>query len=525
MKLFGVEIRRAKDLVADQVAITPRDTSDGALPVQVGGTTGVFVDLDGTIRTEAELITRYRELSLQPEVDAAVDEVVNEALEFDDIDEVVKIDLDKVKQIPQNLKEVIENEFDDALLLLEFATKGYNIFRRWYVDGRIYYQAVIDPSNTAFGIQELRYIDPRKMRKIREVVKKKVGDGPQNAVTVTRTVNEYFMYNERGFMSSNRNTTAVDPASGIKIAKDSIVYVPSGLTDTSGVSIIGYLHKAIKPLNMLRALEDATIIYVLTRAPERRVFNVEVGNLPRMKAEQYLRDQMVKMKNRLVYDATSGQIRDDRKFINLTEDFWFPKRDGKGTTVEQLPGGQSLLNMDNVLYFQKALYRSLNVPTTRLDSESTYTLGRATEITRDEVKFGKFIGRLQTQFNHLFLDILEKNLVLKNIMRIEDWEAIKPYVRFKYAKNNYFDELKDLEILNTRLQTLQLIDPYVGVYWDREWVKKNVLNQDEEDIEEMDARMDAEMDNEIKLKQFQMVRDNGGVPPESMMPQDDQKPK
>jgi hypothetical protein len=491
MELFGFEFKRK--ILQDQIAsFAPKEQDDGAVVVAAGGSFGTYVDLDGTVRTEAELVTKYREMSLQPECDAAVDEVVNESISVEE-KEIVNINLENVK-LSENIKKVIREEFDNVLNILDFQKHAYEIYRRWYIDGRLYYHVMIDKANPTAGIKEVRYVDPRKIRKIREVAKQRARAGDFNDLAIQKTQNEYYVFNDKGFNYGNKT---VGPATGgLKIAKDSIIHVTSGLTDTQGTMVLSYMHKAIKALNQLRTLEDALVIYRLARAPERRVWYIDVGNLPKMKAEQYLRDIMVKHKNRLIYDGATGEVRDDRKFMTMLEDYWLPRREGgRGTEVTTLPGGQTLGQMDDVLYFQKKLYGTLNVPVNRLNSDALFSIGRATEVTRDELKFARFISRLRNKFAILFTRMLEKQLVLKQILSIEDWDNIQQDIKYDFTKDNYFNELKDAEIMGGRIQLLRDSKEYLGVYYSHNWARKNILQQSEEDIEEMDQEIIAEADS------------------------------
>jgi hypothetical protein len=495
-KLFGFEIKRLADLKDDAPAsFVPPTDDEGATVVAEGGMFGTYVDLEGTARTEAELVTKYREMALQPEVEEAIGDIVNESIVGAD-DEIVSLDLDRIDEMSDNLKERIREEFKEILSLLEFSQRGYDIFRRWYVDGRLYFHAIIDEKNVRAGIKELRYIDPRKIKKIKEVKKKRVGKDSQ--VSVTTVKNEYYIFNEKGFLAkgsySGSSGTSAPGQRGLKIAKDSILHCVSGLMDQNNQLVLSYLHKAIKPLNQLRTLEDASVIYRISRAPERRIFYIDVGNLPKMKAEQYLRDMMVKHKNRLVYDANSGEVRDDRKHMTMLEDFWLPRREGgRGTEITTLPGGQNLGEMDDVEYFQRKLYKSLNVPVSRLDPETGFSLGRASEISRDELKFSKFIDRIRAKFaTQLFNYALEKQLVLKNIMSIEEFDEIKNLINYDFQKDNHFTEMKDAEIYRERIQTLRDMDEYVGRYYSQEWVRKNVLYQSDEDVEDINKQIEAE---------------------------------
>ena len=491
MRLFGFEFKRKEQ---DEVApsFVPREADDGALVVAAGGAYGTYVDLDGTVRTEAELVTRYREMSLQPEIDMAVDEIVNESINIDE-ETIVDVNLDAL-ETTERLKKAIRDEFENVLSILNFNKVAYETYRRWYIDGRLYYHVIIDDKDVKAGIKEVRYIDPRKIRKVREITKRKVPGSTDGLETIIpKTQNEYYIYNDKGFNYGNK---VVGPSTtGLKIAKDSIVYTTSGLTDTQGTMVLSYLHKAIKALNQLRTLEDALVIYRLSRAPERRIWYIDVGNLPKMKAEQYVRDIMIKHKNRLVYDSASGEVRDDRKFMTMLEDYWLPRREGgRGTEVTTLPGGQTLGEMDDVLYFQKKLYQTLNVPINRLNSDALFSLGRATEVTRDELKFYRFIVRLRARFANLFLQLLEKQLVLKGIMSIEEWQGIAAKIKFDFAKDNYFTELKDAEIIQNRAQLMMTLEQggLLGKYYSHHWARRNILQQSDDDIEEQDEQIAEE---------------------------------
>jgi hypothetical protein len=490
MKLFGFEFKR-QETTDVTPSFAPREADDGAVVVAAGGAYGTYIDLDGTVRTEAELVTKYREMSLQPEIDSAVDEIVNESIDISE-ENIVDINLDNL-EIPDKIKKAIREEFKVVLNILNFQSKAYEIYRRWYIDGRIYYHVVIDEKDVKSGIKEVRYVDPRKIRKIREVSKRKVPGGDGGEAVIPRVQNEYFIFNDKGFNYGNK---MVGPTTtGMKIAKDSIVYINSGLTDTQGTMVLSYLHKAIKALNQLRTLEDALVIYRLARAPERRIWYIDVGNLPKMKAEQYVRDIMVKHKNRLIYNGDTGEVRDDRKFMTMLEDYWLPRREGgRGTEVTTLPGGQTLGEMDDVLYFQKRLYNTLNVPVNRLNSDALFSLGRATEVTRDELKFAKFIIRLRNRFSMLFTSLLEKQLVLKGIMSIEDWQNIASDVKYDFAKDNYFTELKDAEIIQNRAQLMMTLEQgqMLGKYYSHAWARRNILHQSDDDIEEQDQEIKEE---------------------------------
>ena len=416
---------------------------------------------------------------MQPELETAIDEIVNEAIVNDDKSKGVEIDTDDLKQ-PESIKKKIRDEFDFVLKLLDFSNMGHDLFRRWYIDGRLFYHVIIDEKRPNLGIQELRYIDPRRIRKIREIQKTK---DPKTGMDIIKKQNEYYLYNERGVIGAHSNM-------GTKIAVDSIINVNSGLMDSKRAMVLSYLHKAIKPLNQLRMVEDATVIYRLSRAPERRVFYVDVGNMPTIKAEQYLKDIMVKYRNKLVYDSNTGEIKDDRKHLSMLEDFWLARREGsRGTEITTLPGAMNLGELEDVKYFEKKLYKSLSVPISRLEQQQGFTLGRSTEISRDELKFSKFVNRLRNKYATLFDDILRVQLILKRICTEEEWKEFREDIWYDFKKDNNFDELKEAELLTNRLTLLQIVDPYVGRYYSKEWVRKNVLMQTDDDIKEIDEQI------------------------------------
>jgi len=496
INLFGFEIKRPSDdpkLQAKMPSFVPESNDDGAVVVASGGAYATYVDLEGTVKSEADLVNKYREMSMHPEVDSAIDDIVNESIVNEENEEVIKLDLDNTG-LTSSTKKLIQEEFKYILQLLNFDFQCYDLYRRWYIDGRLYFHAVIDTDAPEDGIQELRYIDPRRIRKIKEVKKKK--DNLTGA-TITQDKGEYYIYSEKNF---NDKITAASssPTNGLRIAKDSIVHVTSGLTDVSGSLVLSYLHKAIKPLNQLRTLEDAAVIYRVSRAPERRIFYIDVGNLPKMKAEQYLRDIMIKHKNKLVYDSSTGELRDDRKFLTMLEDYWFPRREGsRGTEIQTLPPGQHLGEMGDIEYFLEKLLQALNVPASRQKQDTAFALGRSTEVSRDEVKFHKFVRRLQTRFAQVFIKTLEKQLILKGITTSEDWKELSQKIKFTFNKDNYFSELKDNEILNDRITALQNIDPYVGKYVSHSWVRKKILRQNDEEIETMNEEIMEDMNNPI----------------------------
>ena len=486
MQLFGFEIKKRNEEPAP-VSFAPKPNEDGAMVVQAGGIYGTYVDMDGSIRTETELVTRYRELSNHPELELAIDDIINEAMVGDSQDSPVEINLDDLEQ-PDRIKDLITEEFKNILNLLEFNDYSYDIFKKWYVDGRLYYHLIVDPLDLRAGIKELRYIDPRNIRKVREQKKKRT----ENGVPVVQDGAEYYVYNNKGFIKAPGSTAT--NSQGIKIAKDSIVNITSGLVNPGGDTVLSYLHKAIKPMNQLRSMEDSLVIYRISRAPERRIFYIDVGNLPKMKAEQHLRDMMTRFKNKIVYNADTGEIRDDRKFMTMLEDFWLPRREGgKGTEITTLPGGQNLGQIDDIVYFQRKLYKALNVPIGRLEPETVYNLGRSTEITRDEIKFAKFIDRLRMKFSQLFTKLLQRQLILKGVVTLEEWPDFARSIRYDYAIDNYFAELKETEILRDRAQMVRDLDDYVGKYYSNEWIRKNVLRQTEEEIKEIDKQIADEI--------------------------------
>lgn len=484
MDFFGFSIQRKKP-DADLTSFTPKETDDGALVVTSGGTFGTYVDMEGAAKTEAELIVRYRELALQPEMELALDQITNEAIVKEGNEEIVLLNLDDVKDISDNLKTQITDEFANITKMLNFNNFGYELFRRWFIDGRLYFHTLIDEDDPQRGIQEIRYIDPRKIRKIRLVQRERKGQ-----VYINRNVAEFFVFSDKGFKSSSPTGT---DNNGLKIAPDSIIHVTSGLMDKENTLVLSYLHKSIRPMNQLRMLEDATIIYALSRAPERRVFKVEVGGMPKLKADEFMRDMMARHKNRLVYDAATGMVRDDRKYMTMTEDFWVPMREGVGTEISQLPAGQNLGKMENVEYFKQKLYEALNIPLSRIHpDQAAFDIGKPAEISRDEVNFGKFIDRLRLRFSGLFLQLIEKQVILKKIFNQSDWDEIKDKIHFDYARDSFFAEEKDAAILRERMMTVQAMMPLIGVVYSWDYVKKNVLMMTDNDIEENKAEIEKE---------------------------------
>jgi hypothetical protein len=486
--LFGFTIAREKanDDQAVQQSFTPPNNDDGALTITSAAYYGTYVDLDGTAKNEVELISRYREMAMQPEIESAIDDIVNEAICKDDDGKSIQIVLDDLKQ-PDKIKKAIKEEFGNVLRMLNYKNMAQDVFRRYYVDGRMYYHIIVDRENPVQGIKELRYIDPRKLRKVREVKKKK---DERTGVEMMNVVNEYYIYNDKVVTGSSTNYGPV----GVRITTDSIISVVSGLMDSRRAVVLSYIHKAIKPLNQLRMIEDATVIYRISRAPERRIFYIDVGNLPKLKAEQYLRDIMVKYKNKLVYDANTGEVRDDRKYMSMMEDFWLPRREGgKGTEITTLPGGQNLGELEDVKYFQKKLYNALNVPLSRLNPESTgFSLGRTSEITRDELKFTKFVDRLRSKFSDLFNQALRVQCVLKGICTDDEWKEFSEHIHYDFIKDNNFAELKEAELMKERLSLLSQVDPYTGRYYSQAWIQRNVLRMNDDDIKVMQTEIDEE---------------------------------
>ena len=478
-ELFGFKFERIKD-TKGQEKFTAPPVDDGTVEIAGGGFFGQVLDTDSREKAEVDLIRRYREISQQPECDSAIDDIVNEAIVSNEKDQAVSIELDRLNYT-KPIKEKIRKEFDNILSLLDFDVKGHDIFRRWYIDGRIFYHKVIDKDNPKKGIVEVRYIDPRKIRKVRETKKTQKG-----SFEMIQKVDDYFLYNEKGL-----NSGAL--AEGIKIAGDSITYVPSGLIDMNRGHVLGHLHKAIKPVNQLRMIEDSLVIYRISRAPERRIFYIDVGNLPKARAEQYLKEVQTNYRNKLVYNADTGEIKDDRKHMNMLEDFWLPRREGgRGTEITTLPGGQNLGEIEDILYFQKKLYRALNVPVSRMEADNGFSLGRASEITRDEVKFSRFVDRLRVKFSLLFIDMLKTQLLLKNVVTEDEYDELKEYASFDFQKDSHFVELKDSELLRERINTLNDMDAFVGKYYSQRWVRKNVLRQSEEEINMIDKQIEDE---------------------------------
>jgi hypothetical protein len=514
IKIFGFTIGQ-KDIVQEQppdqktFALPTAALDDGAVTITQNAYYGTYVDLEGAVRNELELITRYREMANHPELEQAIDDIVNESITHDESGEVVSINMDKLKQ-PESIKKKIAEEFENILTMFNFNNLADDLFKRWYIDGRIYYQVIVDESKPKEGIKELRYIDPRKIRKVREIQKDK---DPRTGAVIIKSIAEYYVYNDRG---TTTQTYTAQVNAGIRIAPDSVINVNSGLMDAKNTFVISYLHKAIKPLNQLRMIEDAVVIYRLSRAPERRVFYIDVGNLPKGKAEQYLRDIMIKYRNKMVYDANTGELRDDRKHMSMLEDFWLPRREGgKGTEITTLPAGQNLGQIEDVDYFRKKLLQSLNVPYSRMDQTQSgggfAAMGRSTEITRDELKFAKFIVRLRNKFSQLFDNALKIQLVLKGVCTKDEWEEFKEDIYYDFKKDNNFTELRESELMRERIQTLTMMEPFVGKYYSLTWVKKNILRQSDEEIKEMSKEMEKDGSVE-QYEQMQQAQQGGMIP-------------
>jgi hypothetical protein len=503
MALFGFSIDDGYKKPKKQVSPVPPNNEDGVDYYISSGFYGQYVDIEGVYKTEYDLIKRYREMALHPEADKAIEDVVNEAIVSDLNDSPVEIELSNLN-VDENIKGIIRDEFQYIKELMDFDKKAHEIFRNWYVDGRVYYHKVIDLDNPQNGLQEIRYIDSLKIKFVRELKKKdnrNVVD-IQNVNTLARDIGvekldfpdieEYFVYTPK---SQGYSTGASGYGKGVKLAKDSVTYITSGLVDRNKMTVLSYLHKAIKSLNQLRMIEDSLVIYRLSRAPERRIFYIDVGNLPKIKAEQYLRDVMSRYRNKLVYDASTGEVRDDKKFTSMMEDFWLPRREGgRGTEITTLPGGQNLGELADIEYFQKKLYRSLGIPESRIAADGGFNLGRSSEILRDEIMFSRFVGRLRKRFSNVFHDLLKTQLILKNIITPQDWEYMSDHIQYDYIYDNHFAELKETELMNERLTLLQQIEPYVGKYYSNEYVRRKILRQTEDEMIDIDLQIAGELE-------------------------------
>jgi len=478
-ELFGFSFKKQQEKSRAPSPIQP-SSDDGATSYIAGGYYGQYLDLDGNFKTEYDMVKKYREMAMHPEVDSAIEDIIHEAIVADQNDSPVQVNLDNL-EVSDSVKKIIRDEFDYIKNLFGFDSKAHEMFRRWYIDGRLYYHKVIDLDNPAEGIKELRYVDPHKIKKVRQITKPKTAD--EFMKYDFGKGEEYFLYNPKGLNNTSAN-------SGIRIAKDAITYVTSGLMDTNRNIVLSYLHKGIKVLNQLRMIEDSLVIYRISRAPERRIFYIDVGNLPKQKAETYLREVMGRYRNKLVYDANTGEIRDDRKYMSMLEDFWLPRREGgRGTEITTLPGGQNLGELTDVQYFQTKLYKALNVPAGRLESGTSFDLGRSAEITRDELKFTKFVGKLRKKFSDMFHDTLKTQLILKSVITPEDWDDMKEHIQYDYLYDNHFTELKNLEMMTEKLNVIAAMDPYVGKYFSTQYIRSEILGQTETQIEELDAQM------------------------------------
>ena len=507
MQIFGFEIKRKQDETLPSV-VPPSAQETGATVVNTGvnagGYYGMVMDLEGVIKNENDLIRRYREVAQYSDCDGAIEDIVNEAIVADEMRRSVEIVLDEVS-VSDSIKKKIKEEFDNICSVLKFDERAHEIFRSWYIDGRLYYQILIDETRIKDGIVELRYIDPRKIRRIKNIKKERTPQG----VEVVKEIEEYYLYNDKGITEQTTH--------GVKLALDSVVYVPSGFNDANTGMAMSYLHKAIKPVNQLKMIEDSLVIYRISRAPERRIFYIDVGNLPKLKAEQYVSDIMNKFRNKIVYDATTGETRDDRRHLSMMEDFWMPRREGgKGTEITTLPGGQNLGEIQDIEYFQNKLYHALNVPVSRLQASQGFSIGRSQEITRDEIKFNKFIIRLRKKFSMLFSNSLRVQLIAKGIIRPDEWEDLRADIKYDFIEDNHYAELRDTEIMQSRIGLLQLIDPYVGKYYSLDWAKQNILRMDKDEIkditkqiksEQQEMVQNAEMQGQLQLAQQQPMMD------------------
>jgi hypothetical protein len=526
-KLFGFSIEDDDKLPKSALSPVPINNEDGVDHYLTSGFFGSYVDIEGVYRNEFELIKRYREMALHPEVDSAIEDIVNEAIVSDTNDTPVQVELSNLNA-SDGIKKKIREEFKHILNLLDFDKKCHEIYRNWYIDGRIFYHKVIDLKRPEDGIQELRYIDSMKMRYVRQEKQKKQSNARTSQIVMSSgseqnpmdftfpEIEEYFLYTPKSSYpvgNTNPGQQGGAKGGGIKIARDAVAYCTSGLVDRNKGTTLSYLNKAIKSLNQLRMIEDSLVIYRLSRAPERRIFYIDVGNLPKMKAEQYLRDVMMRYRNKLVYDSNTGEIRDDKKFMAMLEDYWLPRREGgRGTEISTLPGGQNLGEITDINYFQKKLYRSLNVPPSRMDGEGGFNLGRSSEILRDELKFTKFVGRLRKRFANLFNDLLRTQLILKNIITPEDWEMMSEHIQYDFLYDNHFSELKDAELMTERLNLAATAEPYIGKYFSQEYVRTQILKQTDGEIKEEDEKIKKEISKGIIQDPNAMVDPETGLP-------------
>ena len=514
-ELFGFSFKKQQEKSRAPSPIQP-SSDDGATSYIAGGYYGQYLDLDGNFKTEYDMVKKYRTMAMHPEVDSAIEDIIHEAIVADQNDSPVQINLDNL-EVSDAVKNIIRDEFDYIKNLFGFDSKAHEMFRRWYIDGRLYYHKVIDLDNPADGIKELRYVDPHKIKKVRQITKPKTAD--EFMKYDFGKGEEYFLYNPKGLNNTSAN-------SGIRIAKDAITYCTSGIMDTNRNIVLSYLHKGIKVLNQLRMIEDSLVIYRISRAPERRIFYIDVGNLPKQKAETYLREVMGRYRNKLVYDAQTGEVRDDRKYMSMLEDFWLPRREGgRGTEITTLPGGQNLGELTDVQYFQTKLYKALNVPAGRLESGTSFDLGRSAEITRDELKFTKFVGKLRKKFSDIFHDTLKTQLILKSVIVPEDWDDMKEHIQYDYLYDNHFTELKNLEMMTEKLNVIAAMDPYVGKYFSTQYIRSEILGQTEIQMEEMDVQMADDIENgraidpasQVQLDQDTIDADIENIPKDQEM--------
>lgn len=495
---FGTKKKKASDTITDNPSFVPPESDDGSAIINAGGYFGTYLDVEGNIKNESELIRRYREIAMYADVDNAIDDIVNESIVKDKDGVIVKLNLEDLKEVlSDNIRSMIAAEFDNILKLLNFSLRAHEIYRRWYVDGRLYYHKIVDSAKPQEGIVEVRYIDPRKIKKIREV--KKTRD-PKLNIEIVTDVKEYYIFNEKGLLATAPGQPSTLTAQGLKIAPEAVTFVSSGYVDIDKNIVLSYLHKAIKPVNQLRMVEDSLVIYRLARAPERRVFYIDIGNLPKIKAEQYMKDIMNKYRNKMVYDAQTGEIRDDKKYLSMLEDFWLPRREGgRGTEIDTLKGGDNLSQIDDIQYFQKKLYQALNVPLSRLLPDQPFNFARGQEISRDEIKFSKFIDRLRNRFGELFMDLLKTQLVTKRIISEDDWKEIKDKIRYDFVQDIFYSEITDLEVERQRIELVNEMQPFVGLYYSREWVRRHILRQNEEEMAIMDKQMADEQQNTVNV--------------------------
>ena len=488
MEIFGYKVEKSKAAPTEKSFVPPTDDG-GSDVIKAGGYFGTYLDLEGTANTEAELIKKYRDIAFMADVDSAIDDIVNDSISNLDDERPVEINLDNVK-LSDPIKKKIQQEFETILDLLEFNLRAQDYYRRWYIDGRIYFHKVIDTAKPKNGITDIRFIDPRKIKKVREIFKEK---DEKSGVEFIKKIEEYFVYNERGIVLDKAHTASPGSAATMKVTRDAICYVPSGLSDQDKNIALSYLHKAIRPANQLRMMENAAVIYRISRAPERRVFYVDVGNLPKLKAEQYLKGIMDQYRNKLVYDGNTGEIRDDKKFMSMLEDFWLPRREGgRGTQIETLPGGQSLGEIGDIDYFQKKLFQALNVPISRMQQQSGLNFGRAAEINRDEWKFTKFIAKLRRRFSLLFDDLLKTQLIIKGIITEADWNSIRNNIEYKYATDAYYTESKEQQIIQSRVEILNGVANYIGTLYSKAYIQKHILKLTDDDIAQIELDNSAD---------------------------------